>query len=489
MSETTGNLHLPYIASAQAQKHVTHNEALRALDVIVQLSVRSATLNTPPTAPENDTRYIVAQAPSGDWADHAGDVAAWQDGAWSFHAPRDGWIVWDENTGSPLVRHEGAWQALADGATQSIFDKIGINATADPINKLSLKADAALFSHDDITPGTGDVRHVLNKVAAGATVSQVYQSGFVGHAEVGLTGDNDFHFKVSSDGSSFLEGIILDHTTGSAVFPHTVQTARENLLINGAGTLNQRQFAGGTLSSGAYGVDRWKAHAGAADVSVMDGQWTLTSGAIAQIVEPFLFGFSSLGSTVLTLSVEDLAGGDLAVNVGSASGTITAGPGRRAVTLTTAAGDIDNLTVTLAPASAGPITFARIKLEHGAPATPWRDRGYNAEKNLCQRYFQKSYDDADALGSATSRGAVSFYPGRGTSSGMRVFVPLTPSMRTQPTVTTYNPNTGTPNTVNRGGSEVASSVVNRGERGITAGAGAGANASYCTYHFAADAEL
>ena len=39
MSEETVNLALPYILSAQAQKHVTHNEALRRLDGMVQLVV------------------------------------------------------------------------------------------------------------------------------------------------------------------------------------------------------------------------------------------------------------------------------------------------------------------------------------------------------------------------------------------------------------------------------------------------------------------
>ena len=37
--DETPNLTLPYIMAAQAQKHVTHNEALRALDAVVQLSV------------------------------------------------------------------------------------------------------------------------------------------------------------------------------------------------------------------------------------------------------------------------------------------------------------------------------------------------------------------------------------------------------------------------------------------------------------------
>ena len=36
--DTTPNLQLPYILAAQSQKHVTHNEAIRALDAIVQLA-------------------------------------------------------------------------------------------------------------------------------------------------------------------------------------------------------------------------------------------------------------------------------------------------------------------------------------------------------------------------------------------------------------------------------------------------------------------
>ena len=35
MSDTTTRLLLPYILAAQAQKHVTHNEALRRLDGLV----------------------------------------------------------------------------------------------------------------------------------------------------------------------------------------------------------------------------------------------------------------------------------------------------------------------------------------------------------------------------------------------------------------------------------------------------------------------
>jgi len=53
------NLGLPFITAAQAQKHVTHNEAIRALDAIVQLSVLSRQQLSPPIDAVNGDRYIV----------------------------------------------------------------------------------------------------------------------------------------------------------------------------------------------------------------------------------------------------------------------------------------------------------------------------------------------------------------------------------------------------------------------------------------------
>ena len=80
MSETTTNLRLPYIMPAQAQKHVTHNEALRRLDALVQLSVVSRTLNAPPTEPAEGVAYIVPQGAEPNWGEDAGRIVSFQDG-------------------------------------------------------------------------------------------------------------------------------------------------------------------------------------------------------------------------------------------------------------------------------------------------------------------------------------------------------------------------------------------------------------------------
>ncbi len=62
---TSPNLLLPYILAAQAQKHVTHNEAIRALDAVVQIGVIDRGLTAPPVSPSNGDRYIVAVGGTG----------------------------------------------------------------------------------------------------------------------------------------------------------------------------------------------------------------------------------------------------------------------------------------------------------------------------------------------------------------------------------------------------------------------------------------
>ena|ERR1041385_8662813 len=54
----------------------------------------------------------------------------------------------------------------------------------------------------------------MSKESAAKTLSLLLQDNFSGRAEVGLTGDDDFHFKVSADGSSWLDAITIDRTTG-----------------------------------------------------------------------------------------------------------------------------------------------------------------------------------------------------------------------------------------------------------------------------------
>ncbi len=198
------HLHLPFIQPGQAQKHVTHNEALLALDSLTQLAVLDRALTAPPADPIAGDRYIVATAPTGDWSGHADAVAAFDGAAWLFHAPRPGWRAWVAAEGTVVTWTGSAWSATGRLAG------LGINTAPDGTNRLSSKSDAILFSHDDVTPGSGDMRLKLNKQATVDSATLLYQTGYSGRVEIGTAGDDALHVKVSADGASWQEALVVD---------------------------------------------------------------------------------------------------------------------------------------------------------------------------------------------------------------------------------------------------------------------------------------
>ena len=121
MSDITPILHLPYIAAAQAQKHITHNEALRALDVLVQLTVHSRELNFAPETPAEGDSYIIGGSATGLWAGHDGKIAAYRDAAWMFFPPTTGWRAWIVNAGGFKLRLKaGSVRYTADYNTSKL---------------------------------------------------------------------------------------------------------------------------------------------------------------------------------------------------------------------------------------------------------------------------------------------------------------------------------------------------------------------------------
>ena len=223
--DRTDTHRLPYVAADQAQKHVTVNEGLRMLDALVGASARSANRADQPAAPAPGEAYILPAGASGDaWqglAEHA--YAVFQDGAWAAFAPSVGLTVFVEDEGRSRVWDGAAWRAQAGGASDAT-PRLGVNADADPTNRLVVKSDAVLHSHDDVTPGSGDARHVLNKAQAASTASFLFQTGYGGRAEIGLTGSDDLAVKVSPDGATWHTALTIDRATGAVTMPNTQGT-------------------------------------------------------------------------------------------------------------------------------------------------------------------------------------------------------------------------------------------------------------------------
>ena len=238
--DTTDNLGLPYITASQAQKHVTHNEAIRALDAIVQLSVLDRDVATPPASPNEGDRYIVAASATGAWAGMENRIAAWQDGVWMFYAPLAGWLAWavDEEQ---LYAWSGTTWSIVSGSGQQSFPILGINATADTTNRLSVSAPATLFNNE----GAGH-QVKINKNVLDDTASMLFQTGLSGRAEFGTTGDDDWHVKTSPDGSVWNEALIADKDSGAVRFPAGLEHATTRASVG------QLLFAGGGVGVDSF---------------------------------------------------------------------------------------------------------------------------------------------------------------------------------------------------------------------------------------------
>jgi len=204
------NLNLPFIAPAQAMKHVTVNEAVRSLDALVQISVIDRDVADPPLGPEEGDRYIIPASASGAWAGHDNKLAAWQDGAWAFYTAQVGWRAWCEADEALIVFTNDSWQPLSTDAEFENLQGVGIGTASDITNKLAVKSPASLFSHDG-----DDHRLKINKAASGDTASLLCQTNYSGRAELGLTGDDDFRIKVSANGSAWSDAIIADKSDGN----------------------------------------------------------------------------------------------------------------------------------------------------------------------------------------------------------------------------------------------------------------------------------
>lgn len=215
MTTETPRTGLPFIAAAQAQKHVTHNEALAALDALIGARFLDRDLATPPSSPSDGDAYLVHATATDDWSGQEGKIAFCLDGDWRFYAPFAGLIalVADE---SKFIAFDGtSWNDYAAYIPLDNVAQLGVNTSADSTNKFAVKSNAVLFAAlEAASSGTGDVRFTVNKEAFSNTASLLFQDGFSGRAEMGLAGDDDFHFKVSPDGSAWTEAVVIDKTTG-----------------------------------------------------------------------------------------------------------------------------------------------------------------------------------------------------------------------------------------------------------------------------------
>ncbi len=454
MSTQTPSLALSYLLPDQAQKHVTVNEALGALDDLVQARILSATLLAPPASPAEGDAYIPAATATGQWAGHENDVAVFRDGAWNFHAPNPGWQVWSLADNSILLFTNNQWQPLAASidALQNMT-LLGLGTGADAQNPLAAKLNNALFSAQTVSEGgTGDLRLTLNKEAASGVLSLLFQSAFSGYAEIGLLGDNDLSFKTSADGITLDEAMRIRRSDQNVLFSAGLHTSQinggqiggfRNHLINGAAQIWQRGTGPLTHATG-YQQDRW--------LAISTTGWSATISQVSDIPPvPGILNASSLtvssigagdfglrqyvenantrlaGPVIFKAWVKGPAGATAAfsINTGAVTHNFD-GNWQELAPLTATLSGTGNAYVDLfrEPSLPGAYLFTAAQLESGDVASAFENRPETVEMLLCQRYFQRKR--------VHDRG---YFSGAITAS---TTIALQPPMRTTPTASTVS---------------------------------------------------
>ncbi len=138
MSETY-QFKLPLLEAAQAQKHVTVNEALAKLDAFAQLRVQSRS-QAVPAVPVDGQSYIVPAGAGGAWVGQDTAIALFGNGGWIFAPAQDGWSAWVLDEGSDLRFDGVSW----DYSALSVDENLG-----------SIVVQTIEFDHI-ITPGASN---------------------------------------------------------------------------------------------------------------------------------------------------------------------------------------------------------------------------------------------------------------------------------------------------------------------------------------------
>lgn len=109
MSNETMRLQLPLLQPAQAQKHVTVNEALLRLDGLTNAVLESTSTATPPEAVIDGQCWAVPPGATDAWSGKAGRIAVGANGGWVFVSPTRGMRAFILDHGAEAIFDGQSW--------------------------------------------------------------------------------------------------------------------------------------------------------------------------------------------------------------------------------------------------------------------------------------------------------------------------------------------------------------------------------------------
>ncbi|QYU66697.1 DUF2793 domain-containing protein [Leptolyngbya sp. 15MV] len=138
---------LPFLFAGQAQKEFFVNEALARLDLLLHPAVEGER-TAPPDTPGEGQCWLITEPAEGDWHGHAGMIAGYVGGDWTFLAPSPGMRLWDRSTGQALCRMEDQWRRADEPAAPVGGAIVDSEARAAIVNLIASLGHAGIFSRD-----------------------------------------------------------------------------------------------------------------------------------------------------------------------------------------------------------------------------------------------------------------------------------------------------------------------------------------------------
>lgn len=353
----------------QASKEVTANAAFLSIDAVLNSSVISRSLTTPPASPSDGDVYIPATGATGAWSGKAGQIAYYIAGnGWFFITPRTGLTIYSQADGAQITYSGGAW-GVSGGTNYYVnatsvsggfgYDDSGNKAVgfyahgvytgsairAGTNTLVSSAGTAATDDGDwsraklpfDITKGSilSDIRHTYTTASgASGTVSYNYyaharSNGYLG--DIGCYGGSAVAYADNTDvWGAALQGIVASgkdscsaHGMELIVHNYGTNSSTYGLVINGMGTAKntaalqiQNNIAGGTDCKFLNGI---VFNPSPQDPIAATGSLLLcSSGSYGSGID---FGSSSFGNYILNSNNFKIEGGSGLLSFPTASST------------------------------------------------------------------------------------------------------------------------------------------------------------------------
>jgi Protein of unknown function (DUF2793) len=136
---------LPELFVGQAQKEITHNEALARIDALLHPEIQAVLAAAPATLSDADDGkcWIIGDSATGPWAGKSRQIARWSGGSWRYLTPVEGMSVWHVADSKRLFYIGGSWIAPAaiatptGGAVVDVEARAAVGAILDHLRQIS----------------------------------------------------------------------------------------------------------------------------------------------------------------------------------------------------------------------------------------------------------------------------------------------------------------------------------------------------------------